>query len=465
VISGYPDGSFKGAQPSTRYEVASVIARGLAKIDLEKASKQDVEMLKKLIVEFKDELDALGVKVDKIDERVAVLEKDLGGWFFSGELRFDARFTGEGDGRAQGWYGDELGQVAGKNEFDLNRYRLYINKRIDENTTFTARLVAGGSNNGNRPIEWELYYVTTKLPYDVTFTAGLQELDLESDLGLYADEDAWFGDNTLNALTFSKSWGMADFLISVGRINDDQWDSALNNQAGATVDNVEGFLAAANVNLNFNEKIRAGLLGYWLIPDKEYTDSTGADVTDSDLSTYGAYAGFKFTPDIELKAIYYWQSQGTSRPTYVPYEDSANAWKAMLEVGQDTLKFTSLWLEYGQLDNNFERLGGANPYSPYGAELLANQPVNLNTTKIIAAFATQEWSDKWRTFERFVRADFDTTGFDNATNWTFGVGYRYSPAIDFELSYDNIDYGTNTDPNAARQDDDHQINFRTYISF
>ena len=73
-------GAFKGAQPATRYEMASVVARALVTVDAEKASKQDLELLKKLVMEFKDELDALGVKVDSLDKRVAVLEDRLGGW-------------------------------------------------------------------------------------------------------------------------------------------------------------------------------------------------------------------------------------------------------------------------------------------------------------------------------------------------------------------------------------------------
>ena len=89
VISGYPDGTYKGNQPMTRYEMASVVARALATVDMNKASKQDVEMLKKLVVEFKDELDALGVKVDSLDSRVAVLEENLGGWKIAGDFRFD----------------------------------------------------------------------------------------------------------------------------------------------------------------------------------------------------------------------------------------------------------------------------------------------------------------------------------------------------------------------------------------
>ncbi|MDR1944406.1 MAG: S-layer homology domain-containing protein, partial [Synergistaceae bacterium] len=198
----------------------------------------------------------------------------------------------------------------------------------------------------------------------------------------------------------------------------------------------------------------------------------GNDITDSDLSTYGAYAGFKFTPDIELKGIYYWQDQGRTRPTHVANEDSANAWKAILQVNQNALKFTSLWLEYGQIDNNFEKgpagLPGSRAGTTYainGAEILWNRPSNsLDTTTVIAVFARQQWSDKWRTYERFIQADFDTASLDDATNWTFGVAYRLSPAIEFDLSYDNIDYGDNN-PAGFRTGDDHQIRFRTFVTF
>jgi hypothetical protein len=237
VISGYPDGSYKGAQPSTRYELASIVARALAKIDLEKASKQDVELLKKLIVEFKDELDALGVKVAELDERVAVLETDIGGWSLAGELRFDARFTG--DNEKNGFYTDpdEYHNV-GANQFNLNRYRIYLRKRIDENTNFTARIGHVANDDGNPGMRWEQYYVTTKLPYDVTFTVGRAPLNYEQALDLYQDANAWMiGYRNFNQLRFNKNWGTVDFDLVLGRTNDDGWSSA-----GTTEDNLEQFL-------------------------------------------------------------------------------------------------------------------------------------------------------------------------------------------------------------------------------
>jgi hypothetical protein len=454
VISGYPDGTFKGGQPATRYEVASVLARGLAKIDLEKASKQDVEMLKKLIVEFKDELDALGVKVDQLDERVAVLEKDLGGWSLTGEFRFDLKFSG--DNETNGWYADDA-NIIGKNEFDLNRYRLYIRKRIDENTNFTARLGAPDSGSGTaRNVQWQQYYITTKLPYDITFVAGRKPYDLEGDLGFYQDNDSWALDNTLDGLSFAKSWGVADFLLVVARQNDAGWD------VSDPVDGTEAFLVGANINANFSEKFRAGLIGYWVLTDEEIEITPGVE-TDHDLSQYGGYLGFKFTPDIELKGIYYMQNLGETRERYLVDSDDPKAWKAILDVKQEALKFTSLWLEYGKMDNTFEILGGLNPYAYYSAEILSNRPVNDRSTTIWLVRAAQQWNDKWDTLLRYAHADFDSDNIDEATNWTVEVGYQYSPAIKFTLGYDNVDYGDGIA--GDRTGDDHLIRFRTYVTF
>ena len=123
--------AFKGAQPATRYEMASVVARALVAIDADKASKQDLELLKKLVMEFKDELDALGVKVDKLDKRVAVLEDGIGGWKIRGIFRFDAKFANDTDNGE--YYYNESGK---KNDFEKERFRLFLTKQIDENTYF-----------------------------------------------------------------------------------------------------------------------------------------------------------------------------------------------------------------------------------------------------------------------------------------------------------------------------------------
>lgn len=82
--------------------------------------------------------------------------------------------------------------------------------------------------------------------------------------------------------------------------------------------------------------------------------------------------------------------------------------------------------------------------------------------------ADQQWNDKWSTFIRFANVGYDTAGLDDATEWGLGVGYQYTPAIGFELAYDQVDHGDNGwavgDPEVARGKD-HVVRFRTTINF
>ena len=83
VISGYPDG-IPNEKPLTRYEAASIIARSLAYVDADKVGRQDIEMLRRLVIEFSDELSALGVTNAHLDARLGELDSDIGGWRLSG---------------------------------------------------------------------------------------------------------------------------------------------------------------------------------------------------------------------------------------------------------------------------------------------------------------------------------------------------------------------------------------------
>ena len=78
VIDGFPDGTFQGQKTMTRYEMAQITARAMAKTDLQKADKALVD---KLAAEFAEELDNLGV-------RVSDLEKKSDNVKFGGELRY-----------------------------------------------------------------------------------------------------------------------------------------------------------------------------------------------------------------------------------------------------------------------------------------------------------------------------------------------------------------------------------------
>lgn len=80
IVVGYPDGTFKGDRPLTRYEMAAVVARALTHVRaIPKGepgpSRADLEKLQKLVDAYKDELDALGVRETDVEDRLDRLER------------------------------------------------------------------------------------------------------------------------------------------------------------------------------------------------------------------------------------------------------------------------------------------------------------------------------------------------------------------------------------------------------
>src|ERR1039458_7581907 len=78
LLEGYPDGTFKGDRAATRWEVAMIVARLLAKMEQANATfatKAELDDLRKLVNSLKDELDALGVRVTNLEENVGRLDK------------------------------------------------------------------------------------------------------------------------------------------------------------------------------------------------------------------------------------------------------------------------------------------------------------------------------------------------------------------------------------------------------
>ena len=424
--------------------MASVVARALVTVDAEKASKQDLELLKKLVMEFKDELDALGVKVDSLDKRVAVLEENLGGWKLYGELYFDAQFY------------DSDNDPNLDSDFGFGRARFFLANQIDENTSMTARFNSNKSSSSDQgDFDWDRLWVDTKLPWDIDFRFGRFNFDWESDQGLYdpytINNDATFGDWDIDGFQLAKTWGMFKATAIVGRNTGVANDSSVYWAEGKY--EVGRAMTYALKLDAAGENWMLGAMGYWQSADNDLLDTR----LNNDVNTYGVYAGYSFTPAIQLKGVYYWQDIDGLATTD---EDSPTSWKAILDVKQDLLKFTSLWIEYAQQDNTFI---GTNSYDYMGYNEMANKPTTgTGTAEIWNIIANQQWNDQWSTYIRYWMADWDSSTVDDTENWTFGVRYQYTPAIQFKLEYDMIDYGTGTQ---TYQGDDNVIRFRTTVNF
>ena len=106
VVDGYPDGTYGGDKLMTRYEMAQIVAKAMAK-----GANVD-----KLAAEFADELDSLGV-------RVANLEKKADNVKITGQIRASYKdVDGDKNGHA--------GQL---------RNRFFVNGAINEDWTYTGR--------------------------------------------------------------------------------------------------------------------------------------------------------------------------------------------------------------------------------------------------------------------------------------------------------------------------------------
>ena len=119
VVEGYPDGTFKGERNMTRYELAQIVARLMAKEDQLNAEQQAT--LDKLAGEYADELANLGV-------RVSNLEKKVGNIYWSGDARMR--------------YQDNSLVTAGKKASDTwdGRMRINVKGQVNEKTTVNGRL-------------------------------------------------------------------------------------------------------------------------------------------------------------------------------------------------------------------------------------------------------------------------------------------------------------------------------------
>ena len=97
LVEGYPDGTFKGDRAMTRYEMAMVVARLLARIEsiqipapapAPQVTRADLEALQRLINEFRAELAALGVRVTAIEEELNAIKARLDNVRITGRWRF-----------------------------------------------------------------------------------------------------------------------------------------------------------------------------------------------------------------------------------------------------------------------------------------------------------------------------------------------------------------------------------------
>lgn len=213
VVDGYGDGSYRGAEAISRYEMAAMVARALSKSGLTAA---DRAMLDKLTAEFGDELARLGV-------RVSALEKKVDNVRFHGILRYT-------------YQSDRVETQRRVNNNNM-RIRLMADMNINAHWTGKAR-VEYGAEHDNLAIARNSTTVVANRAY-VEGVYGKATIDLgKFQVYSFADDGLLFDDDAAGAQV---SFGdKARLKVFVGRYDIADYNGQIKSPHGvANMVNVE----------------------------------------------------------------------------------------------------------------------------------------------------------------------------------------------------------------------------------
>ncbi|MDO4178192.1 MAG: S-layer homology domain-containing protein [Phascolarctobacterium sp.] len=244
VVEGYPDGSFKGENLMTRYEMAQIVAKAMAK-----GANVDA-----LAAEFAQELDNLGV-------RVAALEKKVDNVTITGEVRY-LYVSNHGTNRSH--------------ENNL-RSRLYLAGKVNEDWSYHAMVQNTQDFHNNKgeegDINWKEAYVDGKLG-GLKITAGRYN-------PLIAQGNVYDEFSEGAEVSYGSKYKLTGF---VGKVTEDIFDD------------VQGEYKALEVNAELGEN--ASLFG----GVSQFDLKTGGEKIE-DQDVWHAGLNFKFG-DFDLTGMY-----------------------------------------------------------------------------------------------------------------------------------------------------------------
>jgi len=277
VVDGYPDGTYGGDKLMTRYEMAQIVAKAMAK-----GANVD-----KLAAEFADELDSLGV-------RVANLEKKADNVKVTGEVRASYRDV---DTDAAGHDGHE----------GLLRSRLWVNGQINEDWAYTGMFENNQdftNDTGDEKIDFARAYVEGRVGgldvvagryNEVPFSGNI--LDANLDMAKVS-----YGDKVKVSALAGKAYDTADNVFDGNgnkyTLQDD--DRIYIGSIEAALGDVDAYLAYFKTDSSLEKEIwNVGasygfgdftLSAEYMRGDKEHYANAGKDGWWADLAWKGAEA-------------------------------------------------------------------------------------------------------------------------------------------------------------------------------
>ncbi len=353
VIEGYGDGTYRGDRNITRYEMAQMVAKAMAK-NPSGANKAELD---RLAAEFRDELDALGVRVSNLEKYA-----DKVTWHGKIEYTYHQRKT------------DPL-NTGSKAKTTDNGYifRFEPEAEVNDHWTLHARIDAEGDMSHDTTTNFELVRGWAQGDYDkFQIKLGRFEFCPGPEAGLI-----WDTEISGTELTFGSKWM---FTATGGRISADQIQGGSNGlKIGDVLDDYNDDIAdpatvvGLRVDYDQGERGFYGGAGWYHIKDddlawsrRQFLDriddgSLGFDDTSALKKGMKKYnkadiwtlnLGYKFTDKLKLFGVY-------ARNTKADFEK--DSWQAELNYGDyddaSEKGQWSVWTGYRKFGTNTTLMG------------------------------------------------------------------------------------------------------------
>ncbi len=270
VVEGYGDGTYRGDRNITRYEMAQMVAKAMAK-NPTGANKAELD---RLAAEFRDELDALGVRVSELEKYA---DKVI--WTGKIEYTYESERTDP----------DKTGH---KHRENSNGYvfRLEPKAEVNDHWTVNARIDAEGDMKDDTTTDFSLVRAWAEGDYDkFNLKIGKFEFCPEPEFGLM-----WDTEISGASLTFGSKW---QFNATAGRLSDDKVGTGdLENDPSTAV--------GLGVQYDQGETGFFGGGAWYYLKDDDLIWQKKNGNGDKKANIWTANLGYKFTDMLSVKGAY-----------------------------------------------------------------------------------------------------------------------------------------------------------------
>ena len=298
VIEGYGDGTYRGNRNITRYEMAQMVARALARAPKTNISSSSRAELDKLAAEFRDELDSLGV-------RVAQLEKNSDFVKWQGKIEYTYTRT-KTDPENSGT----------KTKETSNGYifRLEPSAYVNDHWTANARFDAEGDMKDDFTTDVKLQRIWAEGDYD-KFNVKIGRMEL------FTNEDGLIWDTEFSGLSldFGSKWKVTAL---AGRMAADTVGGGILGEFDD--DTNKSDFAGLNVQFDAEKGFYGGAGWYYVKDDDFKTENYSKSGETNKANIWSANLGYAFTDKFKLYGAY-------ARNTKADIEKYS--WQAQLEYG------------------------------------------------------------------------------------------------------------------------------------